>query len=345
MPGSKFRYANDIMKTSHKNSYDYLIIGQGLAGSLLAHILLQKGKRVLVLNSYDPKSSSYIACGIFSPIAGQRIAKIWQADDIAPLLPDFYKGIQRTLGVPFFTQMPYIKLLIDDELKAFAARRLADPEYDEIMQKREYPLRGATVPALEIKHTGWLDTKTFLDAYRNRLQSLDAYREAAFDESLCTVDESGITYKDIRAKHLIFCNGLAVNQNRFFSDIVFYPTKGEIITVKMKAREDAIICGNVFVLPIGNDLFHVGATFARTYDDLLPTQKGKEWLCQELEKIIDVPYEIVDHRVGVRPTTPGHRPIYRWHDTYKNVAVFSGFGAKGVSYIPYCAQQLLKDKL
>jgi glycine oxidase len=160
---------------------------------------------------------------------------------------------------------------------------------------------------------------------------------------LCIVDNAGIAYKDIHAKHLIFCNGLEVNKNRFFPELVFYPTKGEIITVSMQAQPDAIICGNVFVLPIGNNLFHVGATFARTYDNVLPTQQGKEWLCTELEKIIDVPYTVVDHRVGIRPTTPGHRPMYYWHKEYPNIAVFSGFGAKGISYIPYCAQELLKN--
>lgn len=332
------------MQKSHNTSYDYLIVGQGLAGTILSNMLIEQGKKVLVINAYDPKSSSYIACGIFSPIAGQRIAKIWQADEISPLLPDFYKRMERTLGIRFFNQMPYIKLIIDDELKEFANRRLSDPAYAHVIQERTYTLKDETIQALEIKNTGWVDTKTLLDAHRNYLLALEAYLEESFDETLCTVDAHGISYKNIRADHLIFCNGLEAGNNRFFPEIVFYPTKGEIITVAMDAPQDKIICGDVFVLPVGNKLFHVGATFARTYEDILPTQKGKEWLCAELEKIIDVPYTVVDHRVGIRPTTPGHRPIYYWHKQYQHVAVFTGFGAKGVSYIPYCAQELLKKK-
>lgn len=330
------------MKNCIKKQYDYLIVGQGLAGTVLSHMLLQQGKRVLVINNHDPVSSSYIACGIFSPIAGQRIAKIWQADEITPLLNDFYQNLELTIQAKFFHPMPYIKLLIDDELKTFAARRLADASYTELIRSHDYSLHGTSVPALKIKHTGLLCTKTLLDTYRAHLQNHAAYREELFDETYCRVDAQGITYKDISADRLVFCNGLAVNRNRFFPDIVFYPTKGEILTVRMQAPETAIICGNVFVLPVGNGLFHVGATFARTYDDILPSQKGKETLCAELEKIIDVPYEIVDHRVGVRPTTPGHRPFYYWHQEHPNVGVLSGFGAKGVSYIPYCAMKLLE---
>lgn len=330
------------MQNSEKNSYDYLIVGQGLAGTILSYILIQQGKKVLVINKHNPKSSSYIACGIFSPIAGQRIAKIWQADEITPLLPDFYKGMQCVLGVRFFHQMPYIKLIVDDALKEFARRRLNDPDYNSTIEPKEYVLKGAPIQALEIKNTGWVHTTILLNVYREYLQSQHAYLEETFNESLCTVDATNIHYKNIRAKQLIFCNGLEAGNNSFFPETVFYPTKGEIITVQMQAPESAIICGNVFVLPIGNNLFHVGATFARTYENELPTQKGKEWLCTELEKIIDVPYSIVDHRVGIRPTTPGHRPICYWHEKYKNIAIFTGFGAKGISYIPYCAQKLLQ---
>ena len=165
------------MQNLEKNSYDYLIIGQGLAGTILSYMLIQQGKKVLVINKHDPKSSSYIACGIFSPIAGQRIAKIWQADEITPLLPDFYQSMQRVLGVRFFHQMPYIKLIIDDELKEFARRRLSDPDYTHAIESKEYSLKGATVQALEIKNTGWIDTKLLLDTYRAYLQQHDAYLE------------------------------------------------------------------------------------------------------------------------------------------------------------------------
>ncbi len=329
------------MQNTPKKQLDYLIIGQGLAGSILSYRLLKMGKKVAIINRFDPKSASYIAGGIFSPIAGQRIAKIWQADEIYPQMAEFYTTLEKDLSCSFFHKMPYIKLLINDDLKKFAQRRLDDPEYTSFIKKIEHNVKGKKIDAIEIQHTGWMNTNTFLDTYRTFLEAQDAYIEDWFDVDQLVMSEKEIQYKNINAQKIVFANGLQATQNPFFNHHRFIPTKGELLTVKMNAPQNAIINGNAFVLPIGNGLFHVGATFAREFADTLPTQKGKEWLCTELEKLIDISYEIIDHKAGIRPTTPGHRPIVEWHEQHQNVGIFTGFGAKGVSYIPYCTQTLL----
>ena len=118
--------------------YDYLIIGQGLAGTILSYQLIKKGNRVLVINQHDPQSSSYIAAGIFSPIAGQRIAKIWQADKAIPFVHRFYPALEKTLNARFFHPMPYIKLLINKKLAAQANARLQDPAYKPLLKPTTY---------------------------------------------------------------------------------------------------------------------------------------------------------------------------------------------------------------
>lgn len=325
--------------------YDYLIVGQGLAGTILSYMLIKEGKRVLVINEHNPDNASYVACGIFTPIAGQRLAKIWQADEIVPFLPDFYRRMEQETGLQFFYPLPYTKILVDQELESFAARRLADPEYKNLIRSTSYCIGAKSIAALEIAHAGRIDTKVLLDGYRIWLKTKNAYLEARFDDKLCSLTPEGIQYKDIFAKRLIFCNGLEAGNNKFFPETRFYPTKGEILTVHIPENIDRILCGNVFLSPIGNNLYHVGATFARTFEHLLPTPEGEAWLREELEKIISSPYTIVAHRVGVRPTTPGHRPIYKWHETLTEIGVFTGFGAKGTSYIPYCALKLLENSL
>ena len=47
---------------------DFLIIGQGLAGSALAIELLGRGKRVLVVDRMDQRSSSRVAAGLITPL-------------------------------------------------------------------------------------------------------------------------------------------------------------------------------------------------------------------------------------------------------------------------------------
>ena len=48
---------------------DYIVVGQGLAGSAVAVQLLQRKKRVLVIDQPTGNSSSRIAAGLFNPMA------------------------------------------------------------------------------------------------------------------------------------------------------------------------------------------------------------------------------------------------------------------------------------
>ena len=53
--------------------FDYLIIGQGLAGSMLAFQLIARGQRVLVIDNDYQGNASQVAAGIINPITGHRL--------------------------------------------------------------------------------------------------------------------------------------------------------------------------------------------------------------------------------------------------------------------------------
>ena len=55
-----------------KTRIDTLIIGQGLAGSLLAWLLVRAGQRVCVIDDAHASSSSVVAAGLINPLAGMR---------------------------------------------------------------------------------------------------------------------------------------------------------------------------------------------------------------------------------------------------------------------------------
>lgn len=325
-----------------EHMYDYLIIGQGLAGTILSYKLIKTGHTVFVLSNYDSTCASYIAAGLFSPITGQRIAKIEHAHETLEQMYSTYYELESILGVTFLHQMLYVKCAVDDKLAYYMHKRLHDPAYSNLITPTKYLINNKTVDAISINNTGYIDTHFLLDAYRAYLQTLCAYRQESFDQQELLVTPDIVTYKNIKAKHIIFCNGLTASDNSFFNHLRFNPTKGEILTIGMNKPMDYILSGNVFLLPLGNNLFHVGATYERNYQTDTPSQEGLAWLQSELAKIIDTPYRIVAHKAGIRPTTFGHKPFVGWHETHKNVGVFSGFGSRGVSTIPYYAQQFTK---
>ncbi len=324
------------------NSYDVIIVGHGLAGTALSYHLIKKKKKVLVINKTDKQHCpSYIAAGIYSPIAGQRLASAWLVEELFSYLPVFYRELESVLNTRFFYPMPYIILCYTKRMQNFAQRRLEDPRYKPyITPVEDQYFAGKKVPALSIHQSGYVDLPTLHDAYQSFLQQHDMYRQEWFDASLLSLTDGGVSYNNIHAKQLVFCTGLQAADNPFFADLQFNPVKGQVITVKMPTQLDHILTTDIFTAPMGNNIFRVGATYERDFIDDEPTQACKKFLCEQLELMIDAPYQVIDHKSGIRPTTIGHRPFVLQHPIYHQLAVLSGLGSKGVSLAPYMAKQL-----
>ena len=64
---------------------DFMIVGQGLAGSLLASELLDAGKTIQIFDADHEGAASAIAAGIINPITGRRLVKSWMIMSFYPL--------------------------------------------------------------------------------------------------------------------------------------------------------------------------------------------------------------------------------------------------------------------
>ena len=74
--------------------YNYIIVGQGLAGTLLAYFLLQAGQRVLIIDENTEGGASAIAAGVINPVTGRRIVKSWRIDEFLPFAKNTYQSIE-----------------------------------------------------------------------------------------------------------------------------------------------------------------------------------------------------------------------------------------------------------
>ena len=61
-----------------KNNLDFLIVGQGIAGSLLAWHLLRLGASIIVIDDNHAGAASLVAAGIINPISGIRMVPSWE---------------------------------------------------------------------------------------------------------------------------------------------------------------------------------------------------------------------------------------------------------------------------
>src|SRR5690606_27501909 len=113
------------------------------------------------------------------------------------------------------------------------------------------------------------------------------------------------------------------------------------LVIKAKDLDlDVILKAGLFILPIGDDLYKVGATYNWEDKTNIPTIHAREELLSELRQVINCNFEIVDHLAGVRPTVKDRKPLVGRHHNYSNVYLLNGLGTRGVMLAPYLSEKL-----
>jgi len=193
-----------------------------------------------------------------------------------------------------------------------------------------------------VNNAGNVQTAKFIEGFKNYFKKEKILLEEIFEYDALKIFDSQVNYKNIRAKRIIFCDGWKVMKNPYFSYLPFRPAKGELLKIKIPDfSTDKIIHKGISLLPIGDNLFIAGSTF--NWNDLtdIPSEKGKGELIEKLDKLLKVPYEIVDHLAGVRPSVKDLRPIIGLHLKYQSIGIFNGMGTKGIMLAPYYANQFI----
>lgn len=323
---------------------DFLIIGQGLAGSVLSYHLLKKNKKVVVINNDNTLSSSKVAAGIYNPITGKRFVKTWNADNLFSYLETFYKDLEDVLQVKFLHPMkiyrPFSSIEDQNECMGKTATENFDGYIYDISTssiKKDY--LNDRYGGITFNSSGFVDLPVMLYAYKNYLISIAAYSEEVFEDDNLIVDENLIHYNNIIANKVIYCNGPETRSGKYFSYLPFKIVKGDLLVIKTDYIIDRIISKGIYIVPLGDKYYKVGATYNWTDFTKDPTQEGKKELSEKLRSLLNFPFEIVEHFAGIRPATKDRRPFLGIHPLYKTIAIFNGLGSKGVSLAPYFARQ------
>ncbi len=120
------------MKTSKQ--IDFIIVGQGLAGSALALQLLKRNKKILVIDRIVANSPSRIAVGLFNPITGRHMIKTWMADQLFPYLHQFYQEAEKLTQSRFFYPLSLYRPFATIEEQNEWMAKSADPLYHDYIE-------------------------------------------------------------------------------------------------------------------------------------------------------------------------------------------------------------------
>jgi len=313
---------------------DIIIVGQGICGSLLSWSLLQKGVSVKVYDVGADSSATSAASGIINPITGKRFVKSWMVDEIFPSAEKTYHEISQTIGEDFYEKLPIYKLLESVKEQNDLSARATEPGYEQYFPDTDiHYLDKEKVKndfgSFIINGGGKMDTTLFISAYRNFLKSKNMLIEAPFSYEEASISKSKV----------IFCNGYKAAQTGFFKSLTWQIVKGEYLLVKIKDFfSDRIISGDTTISPTSEEnIYYAGATYQWHYETEAPTAQYKKEIIESLRKMLHIPFEVLAHGAGIRPSAKYRRPFIGFHPEYQDIGIFNGMGTKGITLSPYFA--------
>jgi glycine/D-amino acid oxidase-like deaminating enzyme len=323
---------------------DYLIVGSGLAGISFSEIALQNNKSILVLDN-NSQNSSKIAGGLYNPVILKRFSEVWKAQEQLFLMNEFYALLRKKINSQFDFKRPILRKFfsIEEQNNWFSAsdkEGLAPFLSTELIFKK-YEGIDSPFGYGEVLQTGYVDTALLLNKYKEYLINNKLFLEESFEYDALQIESNRIRYKDIQARHIIFAEGFGMHSNPYFKHLPLDGTKGELFIIKAPDLDlDVIVNTSVFILPLGDDLYKVGATYNWKDKTDLPTEEGRVELVTRIKEIISCDFEIVSHFAGVRPTVKDRRPLIGTHSIHNTVHILNGLGTRGVMLGPAMAKAL-----
>ena len=323
---------------------DYIIVGFGLAGMAMANILEEHQKSFVVFEDTS-QTSSHVAGGVYNPIVLKRFTPVWQGDLQLSLAMPFYEKLeakfQKKYDYKFVTKRVFKSIEEQNNWFAASDKPFLEEYLDTKLDRNSYEGVVSDFGFGNVLHTGRIDTHTLLTDYQNYLKTQGSFIEESFVHVDLVLEENSVVYQNLKAKKIVFCEGYGLIQNPFFNYLPMNEAKGELLTIHApNLNVDFLIKAAVFVLPLGNDLFKVGATFDWKDKTTTISKEGREELVTKLDTFINVPYKILDQSAGIRPTVKDRRPLVGIHPKYPQLAILNGLGTRGVMIAPKVSKEL-----
>ncbi len=327
---------------------DYLIIGQGLAGSLLAWELMQRGKKIIIIDNAK-ENASLMAAGLINPVTGMRLVKSADVDLLLPVAMDYYQKLANYFQQQFYLEKILLRVFANEKELAICKKKQQQIDYQHYLSAKIGSHSGLVSPfgLVKQKQTGYLLCKLLLTTLKIYFNAHNCYIKAEIDYQDINCSPQ-LHWKHLCPRRIIFCEGHHGTLNPWFSFLPFQLVKGEIITAtaSYKVPQNIVNYGHWFI-PLNSYQFRTGATFDWKQLDTQPTMAAKTTLLASLKKTIpmlSINSEI-KQQAGIRPATLDKQPFLGAHPKHPELVIFNGFGAKGSLQIPWYCQRLADNLL
>lgn len=326
---------------------DFLIVGRGLAATVLMHRFRREGIGFHAIGRQELSQSSRVAAGIWNPVVFKRMTQSWMAATLVESLLEFYRECETRLSTELLTLCTIVKPFTEQQEKRLwqtrsegALKEFLDPVIYGTLPPN---LQGCTIANGygRVLQSGYLHVPRFIDASTRYFS--ESITNDYFDHAQLQLGAADVNYKGLRARNVVFCEGHLVRANPFFSWLPLQAAKGEVLTVSAPGLQllGTIFNRNGFLLPLGGQQFKIGATYNWNDSTDLPTAAGLAELQAKLGQMTSASYQLLQHQAGVRPATVDRRPLLGQHPQHHHLFVFNGLGTKGVMLAPFFSKNFV----
>ncbi|MFT3949115.1 MAG: FAD-dependent oxidoreductase [Agriterribacter sp.] len=321
---------------------EYLVIGGGIAGTLISYELMKHNKSVIVIDNTTAAKASAVAGAILNPVNIKQwsIAKDYR-QYIAEAL-DSYASLQHLLNIPVISEIPIITF----DAPATREDILIQPFLHNLTGEDAVFINSAfTTPFTTqiIAPAFQIHAESLLNAWQKYLLTQNAFLNEYFEAEKLSIANGMVMYKHIRAAKIIFCEGAAAIQNPLFNNLPFTKNRGDALLVSIPGLPEKFIYHNgIRLIPTGNRLFWCGSNYTWNYTNLAPDTEWRKQTEKKLAQWLRIPFSVEDDIVAERPTTAGQQPLMLLHDSLP-AALFNGLGTKGFLIAPLLAKQFVEQ--
>lgn len=324
---------------------DYLIVGQGIAGTVLGRQLEAANLSFHIIDGHSTPSASRVAAGVWNPIAVKRFLKAWLAEETVDAAKSFFGKEEQFFKKRFFYQTELLKLMSNADERRQMEARFESLKPFVVENDTHEPAPGVFAPEgiLHIKVAGYVDISPYLDACAAHWDLRGQLIHSHFEHADLVQKDGVWSWNNEGYKQVIFCEGISGLNNPWMSHLPLTNTKGQVLRLFIPdLKTEHILNKQIFVLPQANQEFRMGSTYEWEFDDLAPTEDGKAKLLEQLDKVLPgKKYEVLSQDAGGRPTTRDRRPLMG-ELREPGLYVFNGMGSRGVILVPYLAECLIR---
>ena len=328
-----------------ENRCDFLIVGQGLAGCLLARALGESGASCILVGQTLPLAATPVAAGIMNPVTGKRLAKSWRTETYLPYAKEFYRRLGHDWNETLLHEGRILRFPRNEEELVLFRKRKDDPSFTPFLGEEFAPRHWAShgwkdeLGSYEITQVGWVDLEKVASRIRQVFREKGILREEHFDHNELELGSDGVSWRGAVTSCVVFCEGAKVVANPWFKDVPFAPSRGETLDLGGKGHSrEVLLQSGIWLMAESKDSLRAGSTY--DHDELAgePTMQARETILDGLSEFLNETPTVVGQRCGVRPSTRDRLPVMGRHPDQPQLALFNGFGSKGATWAPPLAE-------